>query len=346
MKVKQLLLTFDYELFLGKNSGSVFQCMLEPTEKIIPILKKHGLKAVFFIDTTYLMQLEKQALSHSLAKNDLNQIKKQLNNLIEDGHHLFHHLHPHWLDAIYNPASNTWDCSNHTHFALSNLTDEQVASLFTYSDDFIRGLYPEKNKPAFLGFRAGGLYSQPFERLSQYFKAFDIRYDFSVLKGASSKGLNYSFDYRSTATIIPLIYNFNTNNKIADSTGVFTEIALENFSMTLCERLLNSIYYRLNSKKNTWQRLGDGISSGNRIQSQSKTSGNSETYSIELLNRVKSFFYASRYKKTDILHIISHPKLLSTQSIRSFELFLNLIHEKYTVISDFNTIISDNPSHT
>jgi peptidoglycan/xylan/chitin deacetylase (PgdA/CDA1 family) len=167
MKDKQLLLTFDYELFLGGNSGSVLQCMLEPTEKIIPILKKHGLKAVFFIDTTYLMQLEKQALSHSLAKNDLNQIIKQLNNLIKDGHYLFHHLHPHWLDAIYNPESNTWDCSNHTHFALSNLTDEQISSLFTYSDNFIKGLYPEKNKPAFLGFRAGGLYSQPFELLSQ-----------------------------------------------------------------------------------------------------------------------------------------------------------------------------------
>ena len=50
---KNILLTFDYELFLGSRSGTVDNCLIIPTSKILEVLKRHGAKAVFFIDTSY-----------------------------------------------------------------------------------------------------------------------------------------------------------------------------------------------------------------------------------------------------------------------------------------------------
>ena len=38
---KQLLVTFDYELFLGNRSGSVDECMITPTNKLVILLGKY-----------------------------------------------------------------------------------------------------------------------------------------------------------------------------------------------------------------------------------------------------------------------------------------------------------------
>ena len=60
MKTKNLLITFDYELFLGRRSGRPLDCMLEPTKLLLDKLKLYGAKAVFFVDCTYLCRLKEQ----------------------------------------------------------------------------------------------------------------------------------------------------------------------------------------------------------------------------------------------------------------------------------------------
>lgn len=323
MKEKQLLITFDYELFLGENSGSVLKCMLEPTYQIQSILAKHKVHAVFFVDTTYLYRLEEMAKIHPVASSDFDKILFQLKSLANDGHYLYHHLHPNWLDAVYNEKTNLWDCSNHSRFTLSQLDMDEINRLVTYSDQLLRSLYPTNKCPEFLGFRAGGLYSQPFDRLTSLFKEKKIKYDFSVLKGAFSKQTNFSFDYTDTLKIKHAVYRFEEKNTSVNTKGYFVEFSMNHFTMSFFQRVLNSIYYRLNAKKSSWLRYGDGSSSGNKIQHKQKDSIARETFSIELLNRVKSLYYFSYLKKHSLVHLISHPKLISKQSLESFDLFLN-----------------------
>ena len=43
-KVKKIILTIDYEVFLGKETGSVKDCMIEPTKRLASILEKNGSK--------------------------------------------------------------------------------------------------------------------------------------------------------------------------------------------------------------------------------------------------------------------------------------------------------------
>ena len=55
---KKTILTFDYELSLGNDSGTIEKCMIEPTYKILEILKRNNSKALFFIDSTFLVVLK------------------------------------------------------------------------------------------------------------------------------------------------------------------------------------------------------------------------------------------------------------------------------------------------
>ena len=333
MKEKQLLITFDYELFLGEKSGSVLKCLLEPTYNIQSVLAKHKVRAVFFVDTTYLYRLEEMAKIHPVASSDFDKILLQLKSLAQDGHYLYHHLHPHWLDATYLKDTNHWDCSNHSRFTLSHLELDEITRIVSYSDQLLRSLYPTNKCPEFLGFRAGGLYSQPFDRLTFLFKAKNIKYDFSVLKGAFSNQHTFSFDYADSLKIKQAVYRFEENNTCANPKGYFVEFSMNHFTMHFFQRILNSIYYRLNAKKSNWQQYGDGSSSGNKICHNQKDYIARETFSIELMNRIKSLYYFSYLKKHSILHLISHPKLISEQSLESFDLFLKSCKKYY----NFNT---------
>ena len=50
MATKNILLTFDYELFLGHISGSVNDCLILPTNKILSILSDQNIKhSMFFV---------------------------------------------------------------------------------------------------------------------------------------------------------------------------------------------------------------------------------------------------------------------------------------------------------
>jgi hypothetical protein len=257
MKEKELLITFDYELYLGKDSGSVKNCLISPTNKIIEILTKYDVKAIFFVDTTYIYKLTQLSSIYNSVLEDLNQIKNQLRDLANQGHMLFHHFHPHWLDAEYNTSSNTWDCSNHSRFALSNLEKSEIEEIVSFSNHFLRSLYSESCEPEYLGFRAGGLYSQPFNQLISIFKKHNIKYDFSVLKGAFSYGDTYSFDYTMLDPKLSLIYSFQDSNTEEKQNGFFTEFALNNFQMNFFQKVINSLFYRIFSNNRSWSRMGD-----------------------------------------------------------------------------------------
>src|ERR1035437_4606027 len=94
---KKILLTFDYEPFLGAKSGTADRCMLQPVDALRTIMNKYNAKAIFFVDILYLLNLKK----HSELNADFVAVKDQLKTLYREGHYLFPHIHPHWLDSVY-----------------------------------------------------------------------------------------------------------------------------------------------------------------------------------------------------------------------------------------------------
>ena len=184
-EIKHLLLTFDYELFLGERSGSVENCMLKPTSAIIDILQRNGItKTIFFVDTAYLLKLMEGETNES--SDDFRNIVSQLVELIRAGHYVFPHLHPHWKDAQYDEKNNQWKLENLESYRFHNLNENEKDILFEGSIHIIKELQNEAGIFYPIdAYRAGGWCLQPFNDFKPYFKKHGIKFDFSVLKGFS-----------------------------------------------------------------------------------------------------------------------------------------------------------------
>ena len=269
----------------------------------------------------------------------MNQLRNIINN---NDNYSFQHLHPHWLDAKYIIESNQWDLSNKDKFTLSNLSADQISTVFQCSQDILSEIYNENKLPKHFGFRAGGLYAQPFSQYKKEMLKHNIKIDFSVLRSAKSVGGNgaFSFDYSSCP--IDNIYKFSEEVNHKNEDGEFIEIILNQFQLKGIKKIINGLYYRKNVNKDAWKRFGDGASSGNLLKSTKVVNRfySEETFSIELLNNYKTILYCSYLKKENFLHLISHPKLCSSANIIAFDKFIKMTLKKYKIESDLFKILS------
>lgn len=343
---KDILITFDYELFLGFRSGSVQKCLIEPTFKILKVLQQNNCKSIFFVDLTYLTQLKKIAKEYPRAQEDYTIIINQLKEIKNSQHYIHYHIHTHWLDAIYLPEENEWDLSNKNRFALSNLKIEEVHEVFSQASEILeKELEIPNSAENPLGFRAGGLYLQPFETLKEVFEKFHIKYDFSVLKGAKSSDSQnrFSFDYSNCPE--PAIYRFTNNVVQIDNEGAFIEVSLNQIELRNGYKIANGLLYRVTRNKPEHKVIGDGKASGNQINREDNKKRNylkaSETISIEMINYIRARLYMRELKKNNFVHFISHPKLFTPYSVRQFDLFLKKAKRNYTLETDFKKIINN-----
>jgi hypothetical protein len=335
-ETKNVLLTFDYELFQGTRSGTVANCMLKPTDKILDVLGRHKAISIFFIDMMYVVRLHEAAGKYPKAKGDFELIEKQIIRMAEEGHYVFNHLHPHWLNALYNDGTNQWQLTDTSKYAFSSLTVQQQTGVFEASMKLLNEILAKaKRKFPADGFRAGGLYIQPFTAFKNHFDKHGIKYDFSVLVGAtgSLENKSGSFDFSG---IKKSIYSFWNDITIENATGEYKEYALQIAYIPFSFRLLNSVFYRTNKNKSNHQKYGDGVSTHNKINFPSLVPlGSSETFSIEMLNAIKLPVYLSELNRTRYLHVLSHPKLVSDYNIDAMDILLKKITASGTVEFDF-----------
>lgn len=333
---KKILLTFDYELFQGKQSGTVQNCMLLPTERILELLTQHKATAVFFIDMMYLYRLKQKAAEYEEARKDFNRIEEQLIKMANSGHYVFNHLHPHWLDACYNPDTNEWILSDDSKYAFASLNESEQEFAFDVTMALLNEILVKAKryfKPD--GYRAGGLYIQPFESFKKHFDKHNIKYEFSVLQNAAGSLQNGKFAF-NFSEIAKNIYTFSSDIKQEDIAGTYQEFAMSFIKIPAYTRVLNSIFYRLYSNNKSHKKYGDGISTANpiTIADKSKKTSN-ETFSVEMLNEVKLPLYLNQAINSNYLHLLSHPKLVSDYNLQIFDILLKKLSGIGQVEFDF-----------
>ena len=335
---KIILHTFDYELFLGKRSGSLQNCLLSPSEEIRKLLKEFNLKAIFFVDTTYLFRLKNEAIKNQNCKKNLELIFEQLYQLKQEGHYIYHHIHPHWLDAIYLPEIDQWDLSNISKYAFSQIGPKERDAIMEFSFSVINEF--EDNKPS--GFRAGGLYIQPFEDFRLLFEKYNILYEFSVVPDDFSLSKEFSYDFRNFPSEP---YKFKENLLINDETGHFIEFPISMIKLKGLSKIMNGLYYRLIENKNN---NFDGNPSSLPIINRTRNSRFSMQLplSMEFLNPINKHSVLNLIEKNNYIHFLSHPKLITDKNLKSLEFILNKISKKYTLISDFKDITVHSDLHS
>jgi hypothetical protein len=341
---RNLLLTFDYELFLGKRTGTVANCIIRPTNRLLAIFSKYNVtKAIFFVDCTYLYRLS-QSTEPGCIK-DLTTIKEQLVDIIKKGHYIFPHIHPHWKDAVYDKELNQWKLEKADSYRFHSISDAEKDLFFSYSFELIKEVMQKSGVTYEIdSFRAGGWCLQPFSDFKPYFEKYGIKNDFSALRGFSFAGKNIQYDY----TIIPVknIYKFTDKVEEKNNDGKFTEIVISVLSISNIRRFLNKFLYKYLSLVKD-RSYGDGFSAVDGEASVIRSIQDmrehmryqSEMASVELLTVLTYPEYKEYIQRNDYMHLISHPKMVSEHNLYHFEIFLKRALKKYDLNTDYKALL-------
>lgn len=332
-RAKYILITFDYELFLGKRSGSVDKCVIEPTQKILDVLSPYKARAVFFVDTAWLVRLKEEEVNNPVARKDYDKVVQQLQQMAEAGHYIFNHLHPHWLDAKYHAETNNWELTDTKRYRFAALDKASRDMLFEKTvrllEEIIQPVVPGYKAE---GYRGGGWSIQPFVDFVPYFRRYGIKYDFSVMPGMKSITSAQQYDYTTASNNIP--YTFSEDPCKADKGG-FTEYPISTIREPYREKQLNRLLL-----KYLWIKGDRGFGDGSGIAPQitEQVTSGKEMVSIELITRVKLPSYLRYLKKYDYMQFISHPKMLPEHNIRIFARFMKRAFSRYDIETDFMKI--------
>jgi hypothetical protein len=330
-KNKNILFTFDYELFLGKNSGDVLNTIIIPTNKILNTLSKLNSRAIFFVDATYIANLIDYAKLHKKCQSDLLYIENQIAAILDGNHDIGLHIHPHWLDATYNSDNGCWDLSEDKKYAADSLSKEELDQIFHTSFNALNSLI-KNHKPGYKinSFRAGGLCIQPFNLFRPYLHAFKIRNEFSVLRNAELNMIHYKFNFKAVPKAD--FYTFKEDVLIQDEEGDYVEYSINKFSLSFLAKILNSFYFRLSNLLFKTKNQGVGIVPNIDNNTNQKRGllmyikkPATETLSIENINITKFFSYLFYLKNSSYIHFISHPKLIRPGQLLLFYFLISIL---------------------
>lgn len=314
----EIYLTFDYELFFGEKSGSVEKCLIEPTNKLFEIARNKNVSYTFFVDVGFLITADK----YKELNIELSQVKTQVKQMIQLGHSVQLHIHPHWEKAVYEHGN--WKMNVDGAYKLADFPKEDAEHIVRKYKKYLEELI-EKEVDTF---RAGGWCIQPFSQLKDVFKEVGLKKDSSVFQGAYLNTKHYSIDFRNTPAKSK--YSFSSNVNEEDGKGEFTEFPISSF------RYSPSFFWwlyglgRLFPKQH--KMIGDGfaISQGGRkwqiLTSFSTFHVSSDGYYAKKLN-------ASLQKSMNLNHeemvVIGHPKALTEFSQKKLIDFIEMNEMKH-----------------
>jgi hypothetical protein len=344
---KNLLLTYDYELFLGSQSGEVEDCLIRPTNRLISIMDEFGVKSAFFIDTVYLMRLKQQAETVKACADDLIKIKLQLQEIVRKGHYIYPHIHPHWLDAVYLRATNEWNLDNIEKYRFTNVSKEEQRVIFKASYDILKDIVNEIN-PSYQidAHRAGGWSVQPFTNFKPLYEEYNFKYDFSVIDRYYMFTEAQFFDY--SAIPRKKIYRFEDDVTVESDKGKFIEFVNSTLRVRphikFFDRLMLKILYKVGRDYSYGKGSGQAasrIATAKPVSDEGfdMTNNNFQYIAAEQLSFIKKTTYLSYIKNHDYMHFVSHPKMVTSHNLTSFRKFLKNVVKNYTVETDFKKMV-------
>ncbi|MCE3279421.1 MAG: hypothetical protein K0S44_1612 [Bacteroidetes bacterium] len=307
-------ITLDYEIYFGKNHGTVEKCIIYPTSELIRISKKHNVQFVFFVDCGFILKLKEYQIRFPQLKKDYEAIISQVKLLSEDGHDIQLHIHPHWEDSYFD--GERW-VINVNRYKLSDFNETEIEDIVKRYKNVITEI---TGKEPF-AFRAGGWCLQPFSKLEKAFRENKITLDSSVFRNGFYSSEQYSYDFRNAPD--KDIYHFEHDVTEEKANGFFTEVPIS--------PIKNSPFFFwklfLLGRKDPYlhKPLGDGNAMpapGYRKKLLTKFTNNPvsvDGYNSHLLSAALRKLKLQNRKH---MVVIGHPKALSRYSIIKLEAFI------------------------
>ena len=218
----KIVLSFDYELFFGTDPGSVYKCMLEPTDRLLDLAERFQIPMVFFVDAGFLVKLDDYRTTFPELEKDAQAIHDQLKRMISLGCAVELHVHPHWEKSSYQ--NGKWKIQTNSCYKLSDFSKEEAASIMRRYSDTLTRWTGQKQK----AFRAGGWCVQPFDHIGEVLADLGIKVDSSVFPGGRFESPHYDFDFTAVAPF-SRSYTFTSNVSKEEEDGTFTEVPISSW---------------------------------------------------------------------------------------------------------------------
>ena len=323
--MKKCFLTLDYELFLGQDTGSVSQCLIEPMLQLNRVLDKHGVRANIFVDAAYLLKVFELKDKFAVLNNDFILVSEHLSQLSNWGHSIQLHFHPQWIYSSFIDGKWILDTS---HYKIDDMSDVEINNYLRRSIELLNSLLV---KPI-TAFRAGGYTLNNFEKIKGILKEYGIVNDSSVLRGQSFYSDFQQYDY--TAVPAKSSYHFENSFCVEDVEGSFIEYPISTMRIGFISSFLDRFRYKYGNKLKNNKQWGDGKSiihstSQNGLFSKIKSLF-SKTFRTASIDGVKSIWLLSIMKYNvkfgNEFVIIGHPKLITPFSINRLDKFIEKTH--------------------
>lgn len=309
-----IIFALDYELFFGKNTGTVENCLFIPTDELIKATDKYGIKYTFFVDSGYLLNL-KNSSSKKLQK-EYKLIANHLASLVKSGHDIQLHIHPHWEESLYQ--NNGW-AIDYSKFKLQNFDDENIIRIVK---DYKNTLENITEKPI-VAYRAGGWCIQPFDKIKKALANENIFIDSTIYNNGFSQDRIVGYDFKNTPN--KDFWRFSDDPIIEDVNGDFLEIPISSVNVAPFFFWKMGILKKLNI--GNYQTFGDGapIKQDNGYYLEKLFSYTNSVVSIDGMKASllqKSFNKLIYKDKRKLFNVIGHPKALTKDSLKMLSSFL------------------------
>ena len=323
-----ICISFDYELFMGKNYVEEEKVLIEPSAALSDMLMEEGVSGCFFADVCCPMQYRKFGNMEFPAQFDC-----QLQELVKKRQDVQLHIHPHWLKATKIANDVEFDREYYRlHSWLKespDAVDKIIHDGVEYLNHVLKPVMPDYKCVAY---RAGGYCIQPEQQLASTLYREGIRIDSSVCYGHSHIGDGMQYDYREIVPNSNCYFNnthtINENIQHSIPNGIL-EVPVASYG-TFPYRIVAS---KLNGKITDRPATGYGMrlqSTGN--MQRKRTLRNRIKQSIKATNMVTFDYYneasmsyminrlyreMSCKKKDVFLATIAHPKGMSKEHIKN-----------------------------
>ena len=310
------LLTLDYEVYFGRNTGTVERSILQPTEALCAVARRHGAKLVFFVDAGFILKLREEMHKSPRLAAEHDAICRQVEALAALGHEIQLHIHPHWEDSHWTGDGWHIDVSR---FALHAFPDAQVHDIVARYTRVLREL---AGADAAYAYRAGGWVIQPFERIRDALLANGVTIDSTVFAGGYREGRVQPYDFRAAPALSR--WCFDRDPLVEKKSGPFLEVPIAS------RRVLPDFFWRFAAAKKfggeRHQAFGDGraipMEGGDLLAKLVKPST-----SVVSMDGYKASFLAAaaadyRARRMDDFVVIGHPKALTPYSLERLDQYL------------------------
>jgi len=317
-----IYLTFDYELFFGPETGTVEKCMIEPTERLIELAGKE-VKLIFFVDVGFLVAMERFSAQYPELGRVINKVRFQVKRLVDLGHDVQLHIHPHWESAEY--SGGKWVINASGSYRLDDFSDEYAGRIFREYKSYLDEL---TGRPS-TAFRAGGWCIQPFNKFRDLFIETGIRVDSSVMPGVKYESEHYRFDF--TDLNRQSAYRFDKDVLVEEKDGMFTEFPISTWYYP--PTFYWNLYVRGRLAPGRHKMIGDGQfipQPGRKKKGLSSGSLNHIScdgyYATMLMKAYREF----KQKGEKDLVIIGHPKGMTEYSFHKLGEFIKRVSKEET----------------